>query len=167
MDGYGCAGRGGRRSVSISGPRAAQLLPSGARTALSANSKSSTGSPGRACRRLAAPLPGPITWRAEARIAERSSISPFASGAPAIVAAAAAAFCQPSAGTTTAHAEPHGDLGAPDAGSETTGARIVWPHAAASDGPAAHGNYRGARSARHAAGTAGGDHRFQPPPRYV
>ncbi len=74
---------------------------------------------------------------------------------PAVVAAAAAAFRESSTAATTTRAEPDGDVGTFDAGSETTGARIVRSDAAASTRPAAHGNDRGARSARHAARSSG------------
>ena len=84
----------------------------------SSSASSGQGMPATGCATIRGLSPG----EQERALQNDPGLSPFVSGAPAVVAAAAAAFLQSSAAATAAHAEPHGNLGASDAGTEATGA---------------------------------------------
>src|ERR1700734_506542 len=154
MDGDGCAVIGFRYGVCASLRGAAQQLPDGS----ASDSKSPPSS--RSCWRLAATLSGVIAERAGVGIEERSWVPASVSRAPAVAAAEAGTFLEPSARAAATHAEPHGDLGTSDAWAETTSTSIVRPDAAASTGPPAHGGDCDSRFGRDAGRGTGAGHRI-------
>jgi hypothetical protein len=117
------------------------------------------------CRRLAAAIQRPASWRARPRAAERRSFPLTAAHPTAATAATTEIFLESSAaaaGTHPAPAEPRGDMGTADAGAEATRIAGSPPDADASARPAAHGEERDPRPASHACAAARTGHRFGP-----
>lgn len=115
------------------------------------------------CRRLAAAIQRPATWRARPGTAERRSFPLTAAHPTAATAATTEIFFESSAAATGTHPAPdraRGKMGRTDAGAEAARTAGSPPDADASSRPAAHGEKRDPRSASHASRAARAGHRF-------
>ena len=115
------------------------------------------------CRRLAAAIQRPATWRARPGAAERRSFPLTAGFTAAAPAAAAEILFEPStaaAGPCTAPDRARGKMGRPDAGAEAARTAGSPADADASSRPAAHGEKRDPRPASYASRAARAGHRF-------
>ena len=129
-------------------PSAAQRHPAARLDSASPATDGASATRRGACGRLAAALQRYASGGTRTRTAERSRIPPPAAAAATAPSAALAAFLEPAATAAIAHAESHGDLGAPDARAETAGATDFRAVAAASSGPPENGGQGNCRSLR-------------------